>query len=321
MKFMNKQNRVRRLFTLFAVAALLTGAFYPLGAPALLAQSQARRCATKHVNDAEARGVADDLSRFDAERLRAAQNREPQATLSSLQRNPGSVNINVYFHVINRGSGLSNGDVPLSMIQSQIDVLNRAFAGRSHPSAAPTPFRFTLARVTRTNNSTWFGMTQGSSAERQAKERLRVGDVKELNIYTALTYVPPNDSLGWATFPWDYQTNRKLDGVVVDYRSLLGGALPRFNLGDTAVHEVGHWLGLFHTFERGCSTAGDYVSDTPAEASPAIGCPSGRDSCRSMPGLDPIRNFMDYTDDACMYAFTRGQVTRMDSMAARHRRL
>jgi hypothetical protein len=193
------------------------------------------------------------------------------------------------------------------MINNQMTVLNNAFA--------PLGWAFNLVSVDRTTNSSWFTMSPGSTAESQAKNALRRGTADDLNIYTAS---PGGGLLGWATFPSSYAGNPKRDGVVVLFSSLPGGSAAPYNLGDTGTHEVGHWMGLYHTFQGGCNGNGDFVSDTPAEASPAFGCPVGRNTCSS-PGSDPIRNFMDYTDDSCMNSFTGGQNTRADAQFTTYR--
>lgn len=209
--------------------------------------------------------------------------------------------INVYFHVINQGSGVSNGDVTTQMINDQMTVLNNAFAS--------TGWSFNLVSTTRTTNSTWFNNIDNETVEREVKSALRQGTADDLNLYSAN---PGGGLLGWATFPSWYAGDPIMDGVVLLYSSLPGGSAAPYNLGDTGTHEVGHWMGLYHTFQNGCNKrSGDYVSDTPEERSPAYGCPVGRDSCRGG-GLDPIRNFMDYTDDSCMDHFTAGQDARMD---------
>lgn len=213
-----------------------------------------------------------------------------------------SVVIPVHVHVINKGAGASNGDVPDDVIKRQIDVLNAAYAG--------TRFQFNLASTDRTTNATWYTMGQGSSAERNAKNALRQGGPDHLNLYTANL---GGGLLGWATFPSDYARSPNMDGVVVLQSSLPGGSAAPYNEGDTATHEVGHWLGLYHTFQGRCTKRGDYVADTAGEDIPAYGCPVGRDTCGGS-GPDPIQNYMDYTDDSCMDAFSAGQADRMSSM-------
>lgn len=153
--------------------------------------------------------------------------------------------------------------------------------------------------------------------EEQAKTALRTGGADTLNIYTANV---GGGLSGFASWPWDYADAPSMDGIVLLYSTLPGGSAAPYNLGTTAVHMTGHWMGLFHTFEGGCNKTGDFVDDTPAQRTPAFGCPTAQDSCPRDPGLDPIHNYMDYADDACQTSFTAGQGTRMNRVFDTYRR-
>lgn len=287
----------------------------PANTPVVVTAKDSRdHCGTKHIEESVATQYDSALKAFNSKRS------------PGQIRKSGAVTIGVFFHVINKGKGIANGDVPMKMLNDQIDELNAAYAGADDGSGAATPsantpFRFAMIGVDRTTNAAWFNSGIDSAEEREMKAALHVGGANTLNFYV-------NNAggvyLGWATFPFWYEGDPLQDGVVVLYSSLPGGdccGSRTYNEGDTGTHEVGHWLGLFHTFQGGCGAVyNDFVADTPAERSPAFGCPAGRDTCPGA-GVDPIENFMDYTEDSCMYQFTAGQSSRMEGMALQYRGL
>jgi hypothetical protein len=304
---------MKRTLALAAVAtlALLAVAVSPAGATSSLSN----RCLPWQ---SEADGLFSSLARLGASGATGKggwkHDHVPDGAMKEAPRKPGAPpapdtqSINVYFHVITNTSG--QGALSGQDINAQMSVLQGAFG--------PHGATLVLAGTDTTANNAWFNLGQGSAAEQQMKAALRDGSADDLNVYTANL---SGGLLGWATFPSDYQSRPTQDGVVVLYSSLPGGDAEPYNLGDTATHEVGHWMGLYHTFQGGCSKNNDLVSDTPAEQSPAFGCPVGRDTCAGKfgEGADPIHNFMDYTDDGCMDHFTAGQDDRMDSQFAAFR--
>jgi Pregnancy-associated plasma protein-A len=213
--------------------------------------------------------------------------------------------IPVYFHIFTDGA---TGNLTDAQLRDQISVLNAGFGG--FEGGAYTGLSFKLAGAERIDNANWFyNLTPSSSVEREAKSATHVGDAATLNIWT--TNGP--GYLGFATFPSWYKRAPQLDGIVIDYNSLKGGAYgSAFSLAKTATHEAGHWAGLLHTFQGGCNDKGDYVDDTPAMLVPTSGCPEGKDTCPE-PGTDPIHNYMDYSYDSCYDQFTVGQATRIQN--------
>ncbi len=220
---------------------------------------------------------------------------------------PALITIPVYFHIVTDDAG--TGDVSDTVLNSQIAIMNTAFAGGQGSGAANTNYRFTLAGIDRTANTAWYTAGVNTADEVAMKTALHEGSADDLNIYVKLS-----DVGGYSTFPWGYAAKPLEDGIVSP-----AAPIP----GDGMAHEVGHWLGLYHTFQGGCNTSNDYVSDTPAEATPNRACPApaNLDTCTGgkFKGKDPTNNFMDYTPDACRDRFTAGQSSRMDVMYNAHR--
>ncbi|SNX86923.1 related to metalloprotease MEP1 [Melanopsichium pennsylvanicum] len=208
-----------------------------------------------------------------------------------------SASIPVYYHVITDGT---NGKLTSTQINNQISVMNQAYSG--------TGLSFYLAGSETTTNSNWFNnVNQGTSAEASMKNTLRKGGANALNVYTVNF---TGGLLGYATFPWSYKSAPENDGVVLQWTSYPGGPITNYNGGKTLVHEAGHWAGLYHVFQGGCSGNGDYVDDTPPQSTATQGCPSYQDSC-SGGGPDTINSYMDYSYDSCLTKFTNGQIARI----------
>jgi hypothetical protein len=277
-----------------------------------------RKCSTRHADDIEIQQIEKQIAKNRSANGGGGQGGGTTSTDGARIYANGSININVYFHVVSTATG--TGNIPDSRLDAQIAAMNEHYSGLDTPTyrgaASNMSFRFVRAGVDRTTNDTWYNAGLGSAAEAQRKNALRIGTADDLNLYTT----GGGGYLGWATFPNEYAGNPKMDGVIVYWATLPGSSYAPYNEGDTATHEAGHWLGLYHTFQGGCLGSGDGVADTPAERAATYGCPSRNlDTCKQNAGLDPYENFMDYTDDPCMYKFSLGQADRADSMWATYR--
>jgi len=225
--------------------------------------------------------------------------------------------IPVVVHVLQNESG--KGFVSEALVRSQIEILNEDFRALSGTPGGPgvdTRIQFHLATVdpdgnptsgvAYTTNTDWFKDSGNYWGP------LHWDTERYMNVYTnkasgALGYVPDIPQGGVA--------GKNSDRVVVLW-SAFGRNAPigaPFNQGRTLTHEVGHYLGLYHTFDGGCGnatacyTTGDRICDTNRQSSPSSGC--GSPSSCSSP--DPVNNYMDYSNDVCMFEFSEEQARRM----------
>ncbi len=230
----------------------------------------------------------------------------------------GVIEIPVVVNVLYKSNAQN---ISLAQIQSQIDVLNKDFSATNSDYNNPNTYqgvrsgdigvRFVIDNVAtdiirkKTNKQSW-QLNDGMKKSAQ-------GGINPTSPTTKLNMWVCNLAsgyLGYAQFPGG---SAATDGVVIDDNAMgtTGTAAAPFNKGRTATHEVGHWMNLRHIW--GDATCGnDQVGDTPLHNTANYGCPAAnhRSTCTGTP-IEMTMNYMDYTDDACMYMFTAGQKSRM----------
>lgn len=213
-------------------------------------------------------------------------------------------------------------NVSAAQIQSQIDVLNEDFAATNADynststynsvKAGDTKIRFVLDQVVRRSTTKTSWTTNDAMKQSNRGGIAPTSPTTKLNIWVCNM---GGGILGYAQFPGGPSST---DGVVIDNNAFgrVGTVTAPFNKGRTATHEVGHWLNLRHIW--GDATCGnDQVGDTPLHNTANYGCPAAGhlSTCTGTP-VEMTMNYMDYTDDACMYMFSAGQRTRMQATYA-----
>jgi hypothetical protein len=293
-------------------SAAAAGAAAPTAAVVPCLTDTARVAAERKVPHWRRNADHGNVTQRDLDALPLRETRAPFVAKQVTPRLPATVVIPVYAHVIKGKHKGERKGVTGRQIRNSITILNNAMGARQSSASAYARYRFTLVNTTRSRNESWYHAFFNGPRERKMKRKLHRGNARTLNLYFNGGGPRNQPVLGWSRFPWQYASAPYLDGVSINVASLPGGRASGYNLGDTLVHETGHWLGLFHTFQGGCEEPGDLVPDTAAESEPSFFCQTTRDTCPA-PGLDPVHNFMDYSLDSCMNMFTAGQVRRMDS--------
>lgn len=229
-------------------------------------------------------------------------------------------------------------NISSTQIFSQFSVLNEDY-NRVNADAYKTPsvwqsvaanarIKFGLAQKDENGNPTtgivrnYTAKTSFSMEDDDAKMPAFGGDTawdrtQYLNIWVVpeITSTSGSGVLGYATGPF---SDPAFDGVVIVYNAFgrnSANLLSKYNKGRTATHEIGHWLDLYHIWgdDGGACDGSDEVDDTPNQADASDGIPSFplKDACSpDSPGV-MYMNYMDYSDDAAMNMFTRGQANRM----------
>lgn len=282
-----------------------------------------RNCATMEVLD---RLQSEDPTLLN--RIEAIE-RHTEAYVNNGLRQRETIVIPVVVHVVYYDS---RENITNAQIQSQIDVLNEDFRALNQEIPfVPNEFSSVIGDVeiefcladTDPNGNATNGITRKQSNRRSwgtndfVKRSSRGGvdpwDVSQyLNIWVCNI---GNGILGYAQFPGGPAST---DGVVIDYRYMGrgGSAVRPYDKGRTATHEVGHWLNLRHIWGD-ASCGNDFVSDTPTHDRANYGCPTypHYSLCSGSP-LEMTMNYMDYTEDQCMFMFSDGQAARMQAVLA-----
>jgi hypothetical protein len=329
---------MKKTFYLLTLLALFTGLAAPMQAQNFQFtkttrlsgdQPLRRQCATMEVYDAQ---VAADPTL--PKRMAAIEAQTRQFEANAAARRSGtssaaatSVTIPVVVHVVYNTAAQN---VSAAQIQAQIDVLNQDFSKTNADAslipaafaglAANTNVQFVLAKRDPTGKATdGIERTQTKVTSWSSNDAVKNAKRGGANAWPASQYLNlwvcnlGQGLLGYAQFPGGQAST---DGVVVLYSSLPGGSAKPYDKGRTATHEVGHWLNLRHIWGD-ASCGNDLVADTPTQQTSNYGCPSfPHVTCSNGSNGDMFMNYMDYTDDACMYMFTQGQSSRINALFA-----